>query len=229
MRGKNKSLLEDIIIISVIGIVIFGVYTLFFQTEETNETTNSPQVVEKTIIEQTEKPNTLNKPEETVINEIKRNEEIKKQEEPQKTNINTSSNIVEEKIAQKEPEKQVVKPVIAQTEKITPKDSETQTLSQAQELDEKAKIELFYKGIRDKIYLNLEKNLDKTSLKSNEFVNIRLTILKSGKAEQLILLEGNNEYFELIKPSINQAFPVNIDESLKQSFPRYFRMKIEFK
>ena len=40
---------------------------------------------------------------------------------------------------QKEPEKQVVKPVIAQTEKITPKDSETQTLSQAQELDEKAK------------------------------------------------------------------------------------------
>lgn len=53
--------------------------------------------------------------------------------------------------------------------------------------------------------------------------------MKSGKAEQLILLEGNNEYFELIKPSINQAFPVNIDESLKQSFPRYFRMKIEFK
>ena len=67
MRGKNKSLLEDIIIISVIGIVIFGVYTLFFQTEETNETTNSPQVVEKAIVEQTEKPNTLNKPEETEL------------------------------------------------------------------------------------------------------------------------------------------------------------------
>ena len=48
----NKSLLVDIIIISVIGIVIFGVYTLFFQTEETNETTNSPQVVEKAIVEQ---------------------------------------------------------------------------------------------------------------------------------------------------------------------------------
>ncbi len=225
MRGKNKSLLEDIVIISIVGIIIFGVYTLFFHTEETNETIVAPQVEEKIVQKEAEKPNNQNKPEETPVNEIKRDEVIKKQEEPQKTNINTPSNIVEEKIVQKEPEKQVVKPVIAQVEKITPKEPEIQT----QEQDEKAKIEAFYKNIRDRIYINLEKNLDKTTLKSDEFVNIRLTILKDGRYEQLTLIEGNKEYFELIKPSISQSFPLIIDESLKQSFPRYFRMKIEFK
>ena len=74
----------------------------------------------------------------------------------------------------------------------------------------------------------IDKNIDKSLIKKGEFVNLRLTIFKDGRYEQLTLIEGNNENFELIKSSITQSFPVIIDDSLKANFPRYFRMKIEF-
>lgn len=90
--------------------------------------------------------------------------------------------------------------------------------------DEKARIEQFYQTIREKIY----SNIDKSSLKSTKYVNIRLTILKDGKYEQLTFMDGNKEYFESIKPAIYKTFPVQIENSIKNSFPRYFRMKIEF-
>ena len=80
----------------------------------------------------------------------------------------------------------------------------------------------------EKYALNIDKNIDKSLIKKGEFVNLRLTIFKDGRYEQLTLIEGNNENFELIKSSITQSFPVIIDDSLKANFPRYFRMKIEF-
>ena len=225
MRGKNKSLLEDVVIISILGAIIFAIYFFFFSSDEKNETVESPQIIEKQV--ETAKP-------EPVINEIKKEEEVQKEKVVQQIE-NTNKPVVttpveQEKTTPKETEKPVIKPIIVQAEKITPKEPENQptTQIQTQELDEKARVEVFYKIIRDRIYSNIEKNLNKSTIKSGEFVNIRLTVLKDGKYEQLTLIEGNKEYFELIKPSIAQAFPANIEDSLKQSFPRYFRMKVEF-
>ncbi len=225
MRGKNKSLLEDVVIISILGAIIFAIYFFFFSSDEKNETVESPQIIEKQV--ETAKP-------EPVINEIKKEEEVQKEKVVQQIE-NTNKPVVatpveQEKTTPKETEKPVIKPIIVQAEKITPKEPENQptTQIQTQELDEKARVEVFYKIIRDRIYSNIEKNVNKSTIKSGEFVNIRLTVLKDGRYEQLTLIEGNKEYFELIKPSIAQAFPANIEDSLKQSFPRYFRMKVEF-
>ena len=90
--------------------------------------------------------------------------------------------------------------------------------------DEKAKIEAFYQTIREKI----NSNIDKSALKRGEYINIRLTLLKDGRYEQLTFMDGNKEYFELVKSSIYKAFPVVMPNEIKNNFPRYFRMKIEF-
>jgi hypothetical protein len=99
---------------------------------------------------------------------------------------------------------------------------------QTKELEDKAKIDAFYKTIKEQILSNVRKNVDSNLVKQGDFINVRLTILKDGRYEQLTYIEGNKDYLELIRPSLSQAFPVNIDNSLKANFPRYFRMKVEF-
>ena len=228
MRGKNKSLLEDILILFTGGILIYFTYSFFFSSNEKEEIIENPQTIEKKeetitpqpIINEIKKeeitlPKVENKVESKIENKV---EEIQKEKPLQKVEENTTkaspitpipTPVVVEKTVQKEPEKPAV-------------------IEQTKELDEKAKIDAFYKTIKEKIYLNIDKNIDKSLIKKGEFVNLRLTIFKDGRYEQLTLIEGNNENFELIKSSITQSFPVIIDDSLKANFPRYFRMKIEF-
>lgn len=224
MRGKNKSLLEDILILFTGGILIYFTYSFFFSSNEKEEIIENPQTIEKKeetitpqpIINEIKKEEiTLPKVESKIENKV---EEIQKEKPAQKIEENTTkaspitpipTPVVVEKIVQKEPEKPAI-------------------VEQVKELDEKAKIDAFYKTIKEKIYLNIDKNIDKSLIKKGEFVNLRLTIFKDGRYEQLTLIEGNNENFELIKSSITQSFPVIIDDSLKANFPRYFRMKIEF-
>lgn len=228
MRGKNKSLLEDILILFTGGVLIYFTYSFFFSSNEKEEIIENPQTIEKKeetitpqpIINEIKKEEiTLPKVESKVESKIENKvEEIQKEKPLQKVEENTTkaspitpipTPVVVEKIVQKEPEKPAV-------------------IEQTKELDEKAKIDAFYKTIKEKIYLNIDKNIDKSLIKKGEFVNLRLTIFKDGRYEQLTLIEGNNENFELIKSSITQSFPVIIDDSLKANFPRYFRMKIEF-
>ncbi|RBQ28511.1 hypothetical protein [Aliarcobacter vitoriensis] len=89
-------------------------------------------------------------------------------------------------------------------------------------------IDLFFQDFERKVNSNIEKNIDKSTLQKGEFVNIRVTILKDGRYEQLTFVDGNQDYFNKIRNSIDQVFPLNIDDSLKINFPRYYRMKIEF-
>ena len=91
-----------------------------------------------------------------------------------------------------------------------------------------ANIDDFFDRFDKKIYSNIDRSFDKTSFKRGEFVNIRVTILKDGRYEQLTFLNGNSEYFNKIRPQIEQVFPLNIEEALKSHFPRYYRMKIDF-
>lgn len=228
MRGKNKSLLEDILILFTGGVLIYFTYSFFFSSNEKEEIIETPQTIEKKeetitpqpIINEIKKeeitlPKVENKVESKIENKV---EEIQKEKPLQKVEENTTkaspitpipTPVVVEKTVQKEPEKPAV-------------------IEQTKELDDKARIDAFYKTIKEKIYLNIDKNIDKSLIKKGEFVNLRLTIFKDGRYEQLTLIEGNNENFELIKSSITQSFPVIIDDSLKANFPRYFRMKIEF-
>jgi hypothetical protein len=228
LRGKNKSLLEDILILFTGGILIYFTYSFFFSSNEKEEIIENPQTIEKKeetitpqpIINEIKKeeitlPKVENKVESKIENKV---EEIQKEKPAQKIEENATkaspitpipTPVVVEKTVQKEPEKPAV-------------------IEQTKELDDKARIDAFYKTIKEKIYLNIDKNIDKSLIKKGEFVNLRLTIFKDGRYEQLTLIEGNNENFELIKSSITQSFPIIIDDSLKANFPRYFRMKIEF-
>ena len=207
MRGKNKSFLEDVFIILVVGILIYFVYGFFFSSNEIEEE-NIPTAIEKTLEPDTKKVEEI-KP---VIEEIK--------EEPKK---------IESPILEPKKEELIQTQIVEPKAKIEQKEVQKPTITtSSEELDEKAKVEEFYKTIRDKINANITKNVDKNLSRNGEYANIKLTILKDGRYEQLIFVDGDKEYFNLFKPSIIEVFPIKIDDSLKNSFPRYFRMKIEF-
>ena len=93
---------------------------------------------------------------------------------------------------------------------------------------EVSNIDDFFDRFEKKVYSNIDRNFDKTTFKRGEFVNIRVTILKDGSYEQLTFLNGNSDYFNKVKPQIEEMFPLKIEENLKTHFPRYYRMKIDF-
>ena len=93
---------------------------------------------------------------------------------------------------------------------------------------EASNIDDFFDRFEKKVYSNIDRNFDKTTFKRGEFVNIRVTILKDGSYEQLTFLNGNSDYFNKVKPQIEEIFPLKIEENLKSHFPRYYRMKIDF-
>ena len=207
MKAKNKSFLEDVFILFILGIIIYFIYSFFFSTEEKVE---KIEIVEnKTTIE---KEINIPTPKEPIINEIKKEEEIiptpivPTPVEAPKVETTKVENTVEPKANTLIEEK----------------------ISTSEITDQKVKVELFYKTIKEEIYKNIDKNVDKSKIKVGEHVEFRLTILKDGGYEQLNSTKGDKDYFELFRSSIKEAFPVKIDNSLKESFPRYFRMDIVF-
>lgn len=224
MRGKTKSFFEDTFILLIVAVLIYGIYSFFFASEEEIKL-EEPKVV----IENKVETNTYKEP---VINEIKTPTEIKS--EPNNTEkieekvIETPKVEAVQKEQIEEQIKEKIEPVKVESVKVEKPSTETPNVQTTQELEEKAKVEAFYSTIREKIYANINKNVDKSLIKNGEFVSIKLTVLKDGNYEQLTFVEGNKEYFELFRSSIKEAYPVKIDDSLKNNFPRYFRMKIEF-
>ena len=214
MRGKNKSFIEDTIILFVIGIIIYAVYSFFFASDEEEEIQNEPAVVERNVStdSQVDKDSINN---EKVADE-KINEDIIQTQREKPVQIEEETKDIIEAIPDDkiEVKKEITKEV---------KETETPNLSEITD------IEIFYKSIEDKIYANIESNVDKTLIKDNAFVNIRVTILKDGRYEQLTFMDGSKDNFELFRSSITQVFPLKINDSLKENFPRYFRMKIEIK
>lgn len=235
MRTKTKSFFEDLFIIFIIGLIIYGIYNFFFSSSE-NELkleelkSSVEKKIENEILVKSSTPE--EKPNEKV--EEEKIEETIKQTQQEVTPIATPTNIEEKIENRNEKPKEIIErietiPVLEKKstkEEIKTKEKEviptTEALSTQEE--DKAKIELFYEQIRAQI----NSNIDKSLIQNKEAVSIRLTILKDGRYEQITLTEGNKENFELIRPSITKAFPVKIDDNLKANFPRYFRMKIEF-
>lgn len=207
MKAKNKSFIEDVVILFILGIIIYFIYSFFFSTEEKVE---KIEIVEnKTTIE---KKINIPTPKEPIINEIKKEEEI------------ISTPIVPTPVeAPKVETTKVENTVEPKANTLIEEKASTPELT-----DQKVKVELFYKTIKEEIYKNIDKNVDKSKIKVGEHVEFRLTILKDGGYEQLSSTKGDKDYFELFRSSIKEAFPVKIDNSLKESFPRYFRMEIVF-
>ena len=204
MKAKNKSFIEDVVILFILGIIIYFIYSFFFSTEEKVEIVENKTTIEKEI--------NIPTPKEPIINEIKKEEEI------------ISTPIVPTPVeAPKVETTKVENTVEPKANTLIEEKVSTPELT-----DQKVKVELFYKTIKEEIYKNIDKNVDKSKIKVGEHVEFRLTILKDGGYEQLNSTKGDKDYFELFRSSIKEAFPVKIDNSLKESFPRYFRMEIVF-
>ena len=201
MTTRNKSFLEDTLILFVIGILIYAIYSFIFPSNDNEQI----EEVKTTIEEKIENPllnETIDskiKNDENIFEEEKEenilNEEVQTTLKDEEIKIDSTKTKIEEKVEEKIEEKTSVK---------------------------KDDLESFYENIRGSI----NKNIEKTPAKDNESINIRVTILKDGRYEQLILLEGNKEYFNKVRSSITKVFPVKIDDSIKSNFPRYFRMEI---
>ena len=181
------------------------------------------------------------KNEENISTENRNIEALKQEEIKDKVVENVVEQRVENKLATEQKNEEPVQQIKDNDHKdetilLEPKTTlETKTLEDVKtdENSEEAHHEVsniddFFDRFEKKVYSNIDRNFDKTTFKRGEFVNIRVTILKDGSYEQLTFLNGNNDYFNKVKPQIEEIFPLKIEENLKSHFPRYYRMKIAF-
>lgn len=181
------------------------------------------------------------KNEENISTENRNIEALKQEEIKDKVFENVVEQRVENKLATEQKNEEPVQQIKDNDHKdetilLEPKTTlETKTLEDVKtdENSEEAHHEVsniddFFDRFEKKVYSNIDRNFDKTTFKRGEFVNIRVTILKDGSYEQLTFLNGNSDYFNKVKPQIEEIFPLKIEENLKSHFPRYYRMKIDF-
>lgn len=181
------------------------------------------------------------KNEENISTENRNIEALKQEEIKDKVVENVVEQRVENKLATEQKHEEPVQQIKDNDHKdetilLEPKTTlETKTLEDVKtdENSEEAHHEVsniddFFDRFEKKVYSNIDRNFDKTTFKRGEFVNIRVTILKDGSYEQLTFLNGNSDYFNKVKPQIEEIFPLKIEENLKSHFPRYYRMKIDF-
>ena len=181
------------------------------------------------------------KNEENISTENRNIEALKQEELKDKVVENIDEQRVENKLATEQKHEEPVQEIKDNDHKdetilLEPKTTlETKTLEDVKTDEnseevhhETSNIDDFFDRFEKKVYSNIDRNFDKTTFKRGEFVNIRVTILKDGSYEQLTFLNGNSDYFNKVKPQIEEIFPLKIEENLKSHFPRYYRMKIDF-
>ena len=181
------------------------------------------------------------KNEENISTENRNIEALKQEEIKDKVVENVVEQRVENKLATEQKHEESIEQIKNNDHKdetilLEPKTTlETKTLEDvktdenSEEVNhETSNIDDFFDRFEKKVYSNIDRNFDKTTFKRGEFVNIRVTILKDGSYEQLTFLNGNSDYFNKVKPQIEEIFPLKIEENLKTHFPRYYRMKIAF-
>lgn len=211
MNTKSKSFIEDTLILLVIGALLYGLYSFFFASEDiTDNSFENQTTIEKKIDIEKKEPVIINEDQKIItttedgnqdVEEIKTIESL--EEKPKEEELEKLPEEIKEKV--KEVPEEIIK----------------------EEISTPITIGEFYKSIEDKIYSNILRDVDKSLIDNISEVNIRVTILKNGKYQQLKYMDGNKQYYNLIKPSILKVFPLEIDDSLKYKFPRYFRMKVK--
>ncbi|WP_198306180.1 hypothetical protein [Arcobacter vandammei] len=242
MRRKIKSFFEDFIIVVILIAVIYGSYSYFF-----DDSMDNFEATTQTMVQTAEEPK-------EEIKELTQDEAIKDvitDEHPDiETENRTPPALVQSSLenSKEEPktdnkeeltdnkeeltENKVEKIIEEKIENTTLQRKinlvESSKLEKSASIEEQIEKEKFYKSLKDKIQLNIEKNFDISSINEPVFADIRVTILKDGRYEQLVMTNGNSEFFNKIKSSISNSFPIEINNNLKNIFPRYYRLKIEF-
>ena len=197
MKYKNKSFLEDLFIIFIICIIIYAMFSFFFSENE-NLVENS----ENNNIVQEEKIEIKNENKLPLIEEEKTSEE---------KDLKVENEIKKEEI------KEEITPIIELTNVPTKEE-----IIEEEKIVTPSSAKLFLQELEEKVIEDV-----KTKIDYKAFVSIRVTVLKNGNYEQLTLMDGDKKYFNLIKPILLNYFPLKIDDSIKNEFPRYFRLKIE--
>ena len=227
MKRKIKSFFEDFLIIIVLITVIYGSYSYFF--DDSKDSFEQTQVLSKTEIKEItqdeaikdvitdENPDIENRtPPVIVQNNLEENIDTQKTTEKQNSENEKISEVKKDEITTAINNKQPSLRLL-----------ENSKLEKSASEEEQVEKEKFYKNLKDKIYSNIDKNIDKLSFSGKKSVDIRVTILKDGRYEQLIMTKGDEEFFNSIKSSILEVFPLEINQNLKNIFPRYYRLTIE--
>jgi len=205
MNHRGKSFFEDTLIILVVIAILYGLYSFFFSSEtNTTKPKNETVLIEKSTVKENNVDNTTEK---IIEKEIKKDENTKE---------SIKENIQETKKDKSEETKNILKTF---NEPIIKKEATNITSSDT--------VESFYKAIKQKIYANISNNIKKETINRFNPLEIRVTILKNGKYEQLTFIKGDRNHFNSIKSSVLEIFPLDINPSIKDKFPRYFRMKVQ--
>lgn len=232
MKRKIKSFFEDFLIIIVLITVIYGSYSYFF--DDSKDSFEQTQVLSKTEDTKTEiKEITQDEAIKDVITD--ENPDIENRTPPVIVQNNLEENIDTQKTTEKQNSENEKISEVKKDEITTAINNkqpslrllENSKLEKSASEEEQVEKEKFYKNLKDKIYSNIDKNIDKLSFSGKKSVDIRVTILKDGRYEQLIMTKGDEEFFNSIKSSILEVFPLEINQNLKNIFPRYYRLTIE--
>ncbi len=228
MKRKIKGFFEDSLIVIILITIIYGSYSYFFDDSMDNFEAS------QTIIQTNDEPK-------QDIKEMSQDEAIKDVITDENPDIETENrtppaliqNNQETKSTTEQKEETVESktPVLKENNSSLKREInliENSKLEKSSSNEEQIEKEKFYLDLKNKILSNIDKNFDKSSLNEITSTDIRVTILKDGRIEQLIMTSGNEKLFNSIKNSIYNSFPVEISPSLKGIFPRYYRLKIEF-
>lgn len=183
----------------------------FINDEEVDDNENNTTVDNKILTE---------KPQENMITQVENNAS-KKMEVPEKT--------IEEKKVPKVILKKIEKPIVVKTTELKVLDN---NISLEEKEEKKVKnvdlvmLRSFMRDLKFKIANNIVKRDDLNATVSQE-LQIRITVLEDGNYEQLTFVSGDEVLFEMNKENIANVFPVNIDDKIKEDFPRYVRLNLK--
>ena len=209
MNGKRKNYLENTIIITVLGSIVYGISNFIFSTTTISTPISTIAKYEIPVIKQIITPE--------IVNAIKTIVKIPEIIEPEAEITEPEPEI--EELVQVEIPKQIQKEV----KQISSNKTES---IQYDTQEQKNETNAFLRATRVKINNNIEQEL--AEVDTTGYLSIRVTILKDGDFEQLTYMGGNKNHFKLVENSIKDIFPVNISENIKYQFPRYFRMRINY-
>jgi len=209
MQGKMKSFFEDTGIILVLSATIYGGYYLYTTfPNDTPNIKNTKSSQEKIVIKQDDIVD-LNKSK--FSNESNLTKTFKKEDEQ----VNKKIEIIEKSIEKKEIVK-VPTPAVIKEEVEIKKEKNVDL----------GILRSFLRNLKFNIARNIVKRDDLNSTISQE-LKIRITVLKDGSYEELIFVSGDKVLFDINKENILKVFPLHIEDSIKDDFPRYVRLSIK--
>jgi len=223
MQGKTKSFFEDTIIVLVLAVIIIAGYTLYNKYQEKtsiDETLNSTaKSIEEFIAIIKKVPLEIQKilnAEQNSSNEVlfvdNNTTSIKKVNVEEQIDINNTTSKIQPTIEDVNISSETLPKI---EEKTTAKETLDVTL-----------LRDFLKNLKSKLRKSIVQNSE-LNVTKNQKLRFRITLLKDGNYEQLTFIGGDKELFETNKENILRNFPVEIDSSIQQEFPRYIRINLQ--